>query len=154
MTGTNFPHQNGVTTDDGPTDSTNPTDPTNPPDPYGTADASDAVRPAAAALLDNAFAVLSVARRRYLLYYLTNLSSRETTFERATRAIYSYEAAQASQRPVEHRQSIRLSLEHNHLPRLAATGMLVYDPRTGVIRFDGDQEVEHWLSLATPLELD
>lgn len=42
----------------------------------------------------------------------------------------------------EHAERLADDLHHNHLPRLAAHGIVEYDTRSGYVRYDPDPELE------------
>lgn len=103
--------------------------------------------------LDHVFDVLGAARRRYLLYYLYEMDGAESTLERAVEAVRRYDSVAVSPERVPLRQSIRVSLAHDHLPRLDAADVLEYDRRRGTIRFHGYPPLEAWLEETRRLEL-
>lgn len=100
--------------------------------------------------LDTAFDVLRAARRRYLLYYLTEATDGTTTIEDVVEAVRTYESTIRDSERLPARQSIRLELVHNHLPRLSAAGFVTYDTRRGTVRLRSPPAC---LDLARSLEL-
>lgn len=104
--------------------------------------------------LDDAFTLLASAQRRYLLYYLSSMEGAETTLERAVEAVEEYEPSAESADSLPTRQRIRLSLVHDHLPRLVAADVLEYDTCDGTIRYDGTGSLGKWLAQTASLELD
>lgn len=102
--------------------------------------------------LDEIFDVLRSGRRRRLLYYLQDMEGTETTLERAVRAVDAFDFSIATRVDLPRRQAIRLSLAHDHLPRLDAAGVLEYDHRSGNVRYEGHEELDRWLDHARELE--
>lgn len=104
--------------------------------------------------LDELFDLLRPARRRLLLYYLQDVEGAETTLERAVRAVCSFDSVPDPPGSIPHRQAVRVSLAHDHLPRLDAAGVVEYDHRSGSVRYVGDSRLEAWLERARELELE
>lgn len=104
--------------------------------------------------LDSVFSVLQVARRRYLLYYLYNEEEAVLPLEEVVKAAQRYEAAGNGEGEMPSRQSIRTSLVHGHLPKLADMGILDHDSSRGTVRFHEHTLLEEWLERACRLELD
>ena len=103
---------------------------------------------------DVVFDALSVARRRYLIYYLLSLDANVVEFEAAVNAVYKYEAAGTENEDTTLRENVRVDLHHTHVPRLANAGLLEYDRRQGTIRFRGDSVLEEWAVHARYKELE
>lgn len=102
--------------------------------------------------LDEMFDVLGSGRRRRLLYYLKDMEGTETTLERAVRALNAFDSSRDPPGDVPRRQSIRVSLAHNHLPRLDAANVLEYDHRSGGVRYEGHDQLDSWLDCVRELE--
>lgn len=102
---------------------------------------------------DVIFDVLSVARCRYLIYYLLALDGNVAGFEAAVNAVYRYEAA-GTEYDDAPRENIRVDLHHTQVPRLAEAGILEYDRRQGTLRFRGDPALEEWAEHVRSKELD
>lgn len=101
--------------------------------------------------LDTVFDVLGNSRRRYLLYQLVAMDESVVELEDAAEAVSEYEADQSeTDRPS--REDVTIALHHDHLPRLARTRILDYDPRQGTIRLTGDDELEAWVEFARSKE--
>lgn len=103
---------------------------------------------------DVLFDVLSVARRRYLVYYLLTLDVNVVEFEAAVNAVYRYEAAGTESDDDVLRENVRIDLHHTQVPRLADAGILEYDRRQGTIRFRGDPALEEWAEHARYKEFE
>lgn len=83
--------------------------------------------------LDELLVGLARRRRREVLYVL--LEHELATVEEVTSGI--------SRRDGEDRETARVDLVHNHLPKLSDRGLIEYDPRSGSIRLTdpGDRVV-------------
>lgn len=103
--------------------------------------------------LDSIFSVLQAPRRRYLLYYLYYREDPVLSLEEVVEAVQKYEAAGKKEDDLPSRQSVRTSLVHMHLPKLADLGVLDHDPRRGTIQFHGHLPLEEWLEWARRHEL-
>lgn len=104
--------------------------------------------------LDSVFSVLQAARRRYLLYYLYDKEEAVLPLEKVVEAVQRYEVAGTGEDELPSRQSVRTSLIHSHLPKLADMGVLEHNSRRGTIQFHGYAPLEEWLEWARCLELD
>lgn len=104
--------------------------------------------------LDTVFDCLRSARRRNLLYYLSDTEDAVVSVEDIVDAVWQQETPSTGSATVPLRQSIRLSLVHVHLPRLAVIGAVDYDSRRGEVRFNGYPPLEEWLEQVSQLELD
>jgi len=87
---------------------------------------------------DQFYSALAAAHRRRLLYYL--LETEESTVDEIATVLTGWEIPPTGtmQTPAE-RAEIRLQLLHNHLPRLADSGLIAYDRATGTVRLAGLQ---------------
>lgn len=104
--------------------------------------------------LSTIFSLLCDSRRRYLLYYLFTLDGTVVEFEAAVNAVYKYEAAEREAGDHSSREDVRITLHHDHLPRLANAGVLEYDRRQGTIRFTEPSVLEEWAEHARYKELE
>ncbi|KDE58764.1 hypothetical protein EL22_02645 [Halostagnicola sp. A56] len=107
---------------------------------------STAMRATTSPSLDLVFNLLSVRRRRYALYYLTEQTDGITTFDKLVDDILAREAD--SENREEHKQQIQTSLQHVHLPRLEDAGILEYDARSDTVRYWQQPTLEEWLEHA------
>lgn len=113
--------------------------------------------------LDLVFDLLSDSRRRYALYYLNdqpngvasieNLTKNVIALERTadvdgetaanTRSGHDHEGDSADQQA-----SVRMELQHIHLPKLEDAGILEHDTRSETVRYWSQPSVEEWLEHA------
>ena len=97
--------------------------------------------------LDQLFRLLADKHRRYALYYLDATASDTVTLDEV--ADYVAERTQTSTEEQEWasgtaHERIRTRLHHNHLPRLAKTGLIDYDARSQTVRNWGKQPLTTW----------
>lgn len=90
---------------------------------------------------DRIRSVLGKSRRRFALYYL--LSNGHTSIDSLSVQIAAWEQGESvTSVDEEIRRRVKISLHHNHLPRLAAHDIIEYDARSGdVVRSDGFDDV-------------
>lgn len=75
---------------------------------------------------------LATSHRRRLLYHV--LETGESTVEELATVLSGWEVATTdTMHTGEDRSKLRLHLVHNHLPRLADRGLILYDPETGSV---------------------
>lgn len=85
--------------------------------------------------------VFGKARRRFALYYL--LSNEHTDIDSLSVQIAAWEQGESVTAVEEaDRRSVKISLHHNHLPRLEACDIIEFDVRNGdVVRSTGFDDV-------------
>lgn len=105
--------------------------------------------------LDTVFELLANRRRRFVLYYLAMVEDEAailkvedivTQLREWERKWTEAESSEAR----ESQESVRIDLHHNHLPRLAATGLIDYDARTETIRNWESPSIIHWVDANHP----
>ncbi|WP_226479034.1 DUF7344 domain-containing protein, partial [Natrinema amylolyticum] len=80
--------------------------------------------------LDTIYELLSESRRRYVLYYL--LDREHANVDRLALQIAAEEQDKAIKRVTDgEKETVSISLMHNHLPRLADHKVITYDQRSG-----------------------
>lgn len=89
--------------------------------------------PASVLELDEVFAALGHARRRYLLYTLVDGSSEETLPELAVKIAAWEQDKSISEVTDEERRRVHISLYHSHIPKLVDLDVLEYDEGENVI---------------------
>jgi len=124
-----------------------------------------ALAPDATPSLDLVFDLLSDSRRRYALYYLNDQPDGVATIENLTKNVIALERSAGADEettaktetvsghdPVDgsadQRASVRMELQHIHLPKLEDAGILEQDPRSETVRYWGQPSVEEWLEHA------
>ncbi|MEY7849399.1 hypothetical protein AB7C87_09410 [Natrarchaeobius sp. A-rgal3] len=99
------------------------------------------------AFLDSVYDMLSETRRRCVLYHLHEVE--ETTVEELTRAVARREQGEPD------KDHVRISLIHNHLPRLADVGVIDYERANGAVATtDGFDSVRETIEQSERVELD
>lgn len=97
--------------------------------------------------IDNVFAVLSSKRRRLVLEHLLGRPSPVAVPELVDRVVTA--ELNGHERPGELRERVVVSLHHVHLPKLANSGLVEFDPeREEVTIREAATAVEPYLTLA------
>ncbi|WP_224335831.1 DUF7344 domain-containing protein [Haloprofundus halobius] len=104
--------------------------------------------------LDTIFELLSIARLRYVLYYLYSMDDEVVEIEDVVHAVCAYEAAGTEPDESPSRDQVKLDVHHSKLPRLDAAGIIDYDSRQKELRFYRSPSLEEWLEHARYMELD
>ncbi|WP_435064966.1 DUF7344 domain-containing protein [Halobaculum sp. EA56] len=98
---------------------------------------------------DDVFALLGHRRRRAVLRYLRSRNGiGDLEVERLAAAVASMEAARGGEGSTEAAptdgsvgpavvEQVSIALAHVHLPKLADSGVVDYDPDAGTVRFEG-----------------
>jgi hypothetical protein len=101
--------------------------------------------------LNTIFEVLSQPRRRYVLYCLHREETMTSDFETLVNRVAELESrtvptdvATAETVIAE----IAASLHHQHLPKLADSGLVDYDPRSKSVRYWPHPRMTHWIAQA------
>lgn len=87
--------------------------------------------------LDELLSVLADRERRAILTYLRDAPTNSASLENLTAALVP-----DSPRDRDH---ARIRLHHCHLPTLAETPLLSYDPATAIVQYHGDPDLESLL---------
>lgn len=102
--------------------------------------------------LDLVFDLLADRRRRYALYYLYDQPDGVATIEEVTNHVVALETREAGpkQGPTisERKRSVRVELQHVHLPKLEDAGVLDIDQRSETLRYWTQPSLEEWLEHA------
>lgn len=101
--------------------------------------------------LRDVFSLLESRRRRCALYFLTDTSEIETDFETLRDAVIDYE--KRCEDPPEAPDTVTISLEHVHLPRLDQADVIDWDREDRTIEYLGHPLVERWLSETQHLDI-
>lgn len=81
-------------------------------------------------MLDVFFQSLADSRRRVVLSYLLDDTGGSTTFDELVDGVVE---AETHSLPPD-RRSVAVTLDHNHLPKLAEKGLIEYDRDRGVVQ--------------------
>lgn len=100
------------------------------------------------AQLDTVFSVLSARRRRYLLYFLFEMTGRIAELSQLVETIRYCEAGNDVSAEVPEEDDVIIDLHHNQFPRLEEAGIIEYDPRHGTVRYTECPVIEEWLEHA------
>lgn len=87
------------------------------------------------------FNILASERRRNILSYLRTCSDRLVSREEIVDALLDCEPE-----PATHRERLEIDLHHVHLPKLADSGIIDYDPMSGMIEYRAPDDLESLLS--------
>lgn len=102
--------------------------------------------------LDELFAVLSNARRRFVVQSLQR-AGRAMSVSELTTDVVSWEADMTDTgNASDERSPVEVALVHTHLPKLAAAGLVTYDDEAGTVTLtDWDHElIAHLDAVETP----
>lgn len=103
--------------------------------------------------LDTVLDILSVARRRALLYYLRDRDGDATiSIDQLVEGVRARENAAANPQSSASADQVRLSLVHVHLPKLDEAGIVVHDADADVVEYDENPALESCLDYVEMLE--
>lgn len=97
--------------------------------------------------LDTVFDILSSRRRRIVLDHLRECQDEWVTVDALAEEVAAWEVELAGPTSVSE-ESIAIDIAHGHLPRLDASGVVVYDDDERRVTYRGDDRVERFLDLA------
>lgn len=86
--------------------------------------------------IDRRFALLAQPERRYIIYFLLESETDYASIGDLVNYLQRSDTAQ------DERDAIALALHHDHLPKLAAAGILDFDAVSDTVRYYGDDLVE------------
>lgn len=92
--------------------------------------------------IGRAFELLADRQRRLLLSYLREQDDPTASVNDLVTALNAGDETPSPKK-------IRIALVHQHLPKLATTSILDYDDRSETIRYDGHQQINTMLGIAT-----
>lgn len=101
--------------------------------------------------VDQALSLLASSQRRHLLVYLIECAPRDVTLDSAVDEL-SRNATQYG--GTKTTSSVRVSLVHNHLPKLERAGVLTYHRHSGMLTYHRDPTLEMMVKYITELEDD
>jgi hypothetical protein len=102
---------------------------------------------------DQTFDLVSVPRRRTLLYHLKDQESGTLSLEELVEAVARRERAIPARETPESTDAVRVSLVHSHVPKLADLGILEYDTESSTIEYHANPALESFLRYMETLEL-
>lgn len=103
---------------------------------------------------DKLFSVMANQRRRYVLYYLHDTARDAVECSKLAEVVAQWETATGDEPSDDHQEEVKIALQHNHLPKMEAHGIIDYDPRSEMIRYRDDLSKQGWLEEAKTEELD
>lgn len=104
--------------------------------------------------LDTIFDILSHSHRRQILSYLSRNEDDLATVTDLVTFVSTHELEAEERVEDTHNDAVRVALHHNHLPKLADTGVIEYDTQNGTIRYCGHPKLEKYLSVTETRERD
>ncbi|WP_251330938.1 DUF7504 family protein [Haloplanus pelagicus] len=123
--------------------------------PGGTA-GTDPARPETIPMpyaFDQMLELISVPRRRTLLYHLKDRGTGTLSLDDLVDAVVTRERSIPARETPESADTVRVSLVHAHLPKLADLGILEFDPEDSTVRYHGNPALESFLRYVETLEL-
>lgn len=94
--------------------------------------------------IDECLRLLSNERRRQVLTHLRQAADGALSFDDLLEAVYE-DGSDPDHHPRRERENLAIQLHHTHLPKLAAQGLVEFEPRSGVVRYHSDEQVERML---------
>jgi hypothetical protein len=88
--------------------------------------------------LDALFRALASSRRRAVCQYFRTTGDEVAGVDELAEYVVEAERAERTDDPSRHRVEVAVELRHAHLPLLADTGAVEFDPRGGSVRYLGD----------------
>lgn len=101
---------------------------------------------------DRLFELLSNRWRRYALYCFVGQSDSKVTTSTLVDELTAIERRTSAQECS--RREIELSLRHTHLPKLAETPVIDYDPDRSEVVYRGGPRLEAWVEMARESEIE
>lgn len=98
--------------------------------------------------LSRALSVLENKQRRDVLAAIMEANTRTMTIDDLVDTMIK----RGTQETIK--EETEVQLHHIHLPKLAEEGLIEFDPRSGQLRYHGDDEVERLLGLIEDWESD
>lgn len=92
--------------------------------------------------LDNLSRVLNHHVRRETIHYFERLAESVSSLDQIADFIANN---RAESRDKETRDRLRIELHHLHLPKLADADLIEYDPKSGLVRYIPDDDMEELL---------
>lgn len=102
---------------------------------------------------DQALDLISVPRRRTLLYHLKDRTDEEIELDDIVDQVVARERSIPIRECPESRESVVVSLTHTHLPKLSGIGILTYDSDERIVHYHGNPALESFVRYIETLEL-
>lgn len=90
--------------------------------------------------------LLASARRRHVLSHLSSSPGADVPVDDVVTAVVEREDPDPG--PLTHRDRVETDLHHVHLPKLAESGVVSYDPGAGTVRYESLEAVEVLLAVS------
>lgn len=97
--------------------------------------------------LDRIFDLLASRRRRYVVYQLNEAETAVVTLDELADQLVEWERdwdGRDDRERATYRDRVRVTLHHNHLPRLADAGLIDYDARSQTVRNWEEPSLKQW----------
>lgn len=94
--------------------------------------------------IDECLDLLADERRRQVLTHLRQATDSAMSFDDLLDAVHG-DVPDTGHQPRRHRDELAIELHHTHLPKLAANGLVEFEPRSGIVRYHHDEQVERVL---------
>ncbi len=102
--------------------------------------------------LDTVFDILSHSYRRLILSYLSQTEDDLATVADLVSFISKQESETETSMQCTQDDTVRVALQHNHLPKLDDAGVIEFDTRSETIRYWSHPKVEKYLSVLDSME--
>ncbi len=97
--------------------------------------------------LNTFFGILSHSYRRLILLSLSQSENDLATIDDLVTVILAQKSETETSMQRTQDDAVRVTLQHNHLPKLDDAGMIDFDARSETIRYRSHPEVEKYLSV-------
>lgn len=91
--------------------------------------------------LDACLQLVADRHRRRVIHHLRREDDETTTFDDLVEQL-SRRDSDPDNGPPRSRDQLAIQLHHAHLPKLAAHGVVEFDPGSGAVRYHSDEQVE------------
>lgn len=88
--------------------------------------------------------ILASERRRNILSFLKGNPGKISSREELVEILLDCEPDEPG--PVSHRECLEIELHHVHLPKLADTALIDYDPTSGTVEYRASADIELFVS--------
>lgn len=102
---------------------------------------------------DTVLGLISVSRRRTILYHLKERSNGAFTLDELVDRVMERETSIPVRSSPDSREEVKTSIGHTHVPKLADVGIVDYDADSQVIEYAGNPALESCIKYIETLEL-